>query len=107
MSAAVRLKISRDLINQAKKTLPKLRTDVEDELKTAGLNKEMAKLILKKNMVDEFKELLGILSKPNLIVKMLLIYPREISRHEDISLDRVERFLKYTGILLDVANHTD
>jgi len=87
------LKISRDLINQVKKTLPKLKYEIEAELKETGLNNEMIKLLMKKNMIDEFKNLIDILNKPNLIAKMLLIYPLEISRHEKISSERIERFL--------------
>jgi len=87
------LKISRNLINQAKKSLPKLKYEIEKELEEKGLNNEMIKLLLKKNMIDEFKDLLNVLNKPNLIVKMLLIYPLEISRHENVSRERVARFL--------------
>lgn len=87
------LKISRELINQAKKNLPKLKQEIEEELKETGMNKEMIKLILKNRMVEEFKELLDIINKPDLIVKMLLVYPKEISKRENISSERIERFL--------------
>jgi len=87
------LKISRNMINEAKKTLPRLRTEIEAELRETELNKEMIKLLLKKNMLEEFKELLQVLDNPNLIAKLLLIYPMEIAKHEDVSLERVGKFL--------------
>lgn len=72
------LKIHRDLINEAKKDLPKLRSEVEEELKSKGLNEEMIKLLFKRGKVDEFKELSNIINNPSLIVKILLLFPKEL-----------------------------
>ena len=87
------LKIPRKLINEAKKELPKLKSDVEQELQTKGLNQEMIKLLFKKNKLDEFKEFLEIIDKPQLIAKMILIFPKEISTHEKISFEKIEKIL--------------
>lgn len=87
------LRISRDFINKAKKTLPKLKHEVKGDLKEKGLHEEMIKLLLKQNKIEEFKELLNILDKPNLIVKMLVVFPREIMIKEKISKERVEERL--------------
>ncbi len=76
------LKISRDLINEVKKNLPQLREDVEKEFEKIGLNNEMIRLLFKQNKIEEFKELLNILNEPSLIAKILLVYPKEIARHE-------------------------
>src|SRR3989338_4268257 len=51
------LKISRDFLNEAKKDLPKLKKDLEEELEGEGLSKEMASLLLKEGKVEEFKDL--------------------------------------------------
>jgi len=72
------LKISRKMIDEAKKTLPKLRGEVEEELRSRGLNQEMIKLIFKQNKLEDFKELLEIVDNPNLVAKTLLIFPKEI-----------------------------
>jgi glutamyl-tRNA(Gln) amidotransferase subunit E len=93
------LKISRELINHAKKNLPKLKQEIEEELKGTGMNKEMIKLILKNSMIEEFKELLGIINNPDLIVKMLVVYPREISKRENIPSERIERFLNKDSLI--------
>ena len=87
------LKISRDLINEVKKDLPKLKSEMEKELRAEGLSDEMVKLLLKENKVDEFRELSKILNKPMLVAKILLIFPKEISKKEDISSEELEEKL--------------
>jgi Glu-tRNA(Gln) amidotransferase subunit E-like FAD-binding protein len=87
------LKISRQMINEAKKTLPKLKKDIKEELEKQGLNREMISLLLKQNKIEEFKELLNIISRPQVIAKTLLIFPKEIAKHEKISLNKIEKVL--------------
>ncbi|MBU2459350.1 MAG: Glu-tRNA(Gln) amidotransferase subunit GatE [Nanoarchaeota archaeon] len=87
------LKISRDLINDAKKTLPKLKGDVEKELEKEGLSREMISLLLKQNKVEEFKELLGVVKNPALVAKVLLVFPKEIAKREKMPLNEVEEKL--------------
>ncbi len=89
------LKISKEIINEAKKDLPKLRREIEEELMKIGLSEEMIKLLFKQNKFDEFKEFLKILNKPQLIAKILLIFPKEIAKHEKISLNKVEKILNW------------
>lgn len=88
------LKISRSLIDDVKKNLPKLRSEMKDELKKTGLNSEMIKLLMKENKLEEFKELLGIFDSPKLIVKMLLVFPKEIASHKKIKTAKVEKLLE-------------
>ena len=87
------LRVSRKMIDEARKTLPKMKKDIEKELEKEGLNKEMISLLLKQNKIEEFKELLNIISRPQIIVKTLLIFPKEIARREKISLTKVEKIL--------------
>src|SRR3989338_8419561 len=87
------LKISRDLINEVKKTLPRLRDETERELQDTGLNSEMIRLLFKRNKIDEFKELQKTLDNPKLIANILLVYPKEISSHRKIPQKRVEEIL--------------
>jgi len=98
------LKISRDLINEAKKDLPKLRKDVEKDLDKLGLNKDMIKLLFKQNKFEEFKALLQIINKPVLIAKVLLMYPREIAARSKKDLSEVEELLDahFDSVLQDV-----
>jgi Glu-tRNA(Gln) amidotransferase subunit E-like FAD-binding protein len=88
------LKIPKKLIDDVKKNLPKLRGDIEEELKEKGLNPEMIKLLFKQNKIEEFKELLDVLNNPKLIAKILLIFPKEISSHKKISKNKIEKILE-------------
>lgn len=83
------LKIPLDLINETKRTLPKLVSENKSYLKQFGLNDELIKLLLKEGKVEEFKELLEIKDNPKLIAKVLVLLPREIARNQNVSLDVV------------------
>jgi Glu-tRNA(Gln) amidotransferase subunit E-like FAD-binding protein len=85
------IKISRDMVNELKRTLPKLKHELKLELKGKGLHEEMVKLILQENKLDDYKGLLNICNKPELVSKLLLIYPKEIASHEKISLQDVNK----------------
>jgi len=97
------LKISREMIDSVKKNLPKLNSDSREELRKHGLNDEMIKLIMSCGMekVLEFKNLIQILDKPDLIAKMICLYPREIASKEGKSLEITEEIFgnSYEGIL--------
>ncbi len=88
------LKIHRNLINDVKKSLPKLRSEVKKELRKEGLNEEMVKLLFKRNKVEEFKEMLKVINKPQLIVKSLLIFPKEIARRNKLKLDKISEIIE-------------
>ncbi len=96
------LKISRDMINEAKKTLPELREDIEKGLEKIGLNEEMIKLLFKHNKIEEFKELLDIFNEPTLMAKLMLVFPKEIASHEKKSLNEVEEILN-KDVLIFIA----
>ena len=100
------LKIPRKFIDDAKKNLPKMKTELEDELKGSGLSKEMIKLLLKENKIEEFKELIEILNKPNLIAKMILIFSKEIAKHKNKSFEKVYEMLEdnFSDVLIALKN---
>lgn len=87
------LKISRDFVNEIKKDLPQLRSDIAGELKEKGLNEEMVKLILSDDKVEEFKNLAEIYSNLNFIAKMIVLFPKEIASKENKSLEEVENII--------------
>lgn len=98
------LKISRSLINESKRDLPRLKKDVEKDLDKMGLNKDMIKLLFKQDKFEEFKALLKIINKPVLVAKVLLMYPREIASRNKKNLEEVEEILDshFDSVLLDV-----
>ncbi|MBU2562684.1 MAG: Glu-tRNA(Gln) amidotransferase subunit GatE [Nanoarchaeota archaeon] len=93
------LRVSREIINNAKKSLPKLKSDVEIELKEKGLSLEMIKLLFKQDKLEEFRELLEVLDNPPLVAKVLLIFPKEIARHKNKSFNKVDKFLNKDVLL--------
>jgi len=72
------LKISRQMLNNAKNNLPKLTSEHKSYLKEFGLNDELIKLLLKQKKIEEFENLISIYNNPNLIGKMLTIITKEI-----------------------------
>ena len=98
------LKISRDLINEAKKTLPKLKHETEKELEKFGLGPEMIKLLFKQNKFEEFKEFSKILNNPKLIAKILLIFPRDLASHEKVSMKKIEKILNKDILVFVLEN---
>jgi Glu-tRNA(Gln) amidotransferase subunit E-like FAD-binding protein len=96
------LHISRDFINEAKRTLPKLKSELKGELKEKGLSEEMIKLVLQENKVNELMELLHVCDNVNLAAKMLVLWPKEIQTklklsdkqlNERLSIDVLETVL--------------
>jgi len=95
------LKISRDFVNECKKDLPKLKSEIEEDFKKKGLSEEMIKLLFKRNKIEDFKNLLNISRKAKLIAKMILLYPKEISKKLEKDLEEVDNVLgDYYGDVL-------
>lgn len=95
------LKISREMINDAKKNLPKLREEIEEELKSKGLSEEMIKLLFKRRAVEEFKGLLDYYDNPQFVAKVLLVIPEEIASKEKLSEKEIEEKMHY-DILIEI-----
>ncbi|MBI3334024.1 Glu-tRNA(Gln) amidotransferase subunit GatE [Candidatus Pacearchaeota archaeon] len=72
------LHISREIIDAVKKKLPKLRNEIRDELKKRGLSDELVKLVLEGHL-DEFSALSKVHDNPNLIAKMVALWPHEFA----------------------------
>ncbi|MBT6690679.1 Glu-tRNA(Gln) amidotransferase subunit GatE [archaeon] len=84
------LKISRDLINETKRDLPKLQSENNSYLKEFGLNPELIKLILKKNKLEDFKTLIHEHNNPNLVAKMLTLFQTK----PETSIHNIEEILE-------------
>jgi len=92
------LKISRQIINHTKKTLPKLISENRTYLKKFGLNDELIKLLLKQNKVQDFKFLLNSSNNPNLIAKTLTLFMTEIAAKENKTLEKVSEILNLDAL---------
>ena len=88
------LKISRDLINEVKKTLPEIKDD-EEKYRKMGLNNEMIKTLFAYGKIEKFTEFYEILSNPKIVFKVMLTYPKEIASHEKISDENIGEIFDY------------
>jgi Glu-tRNA(Gln) amidotransferase subunit E-like FAD-binding protein len=72
------LKIHRDKINELKKKLPKLKSDIKDELRKKGVSEEMIPLVIEE--LDEFEVLMRVYDRDaNLIAKMITLWRNEFA----------------------------
>ncbi len=93
------LRISREMIDDAKKTLPKLREEVRDELMKQGVSESIVKILTSQGLVEDFETMLDILDEPKFVAKVMIELPKEVASHlgknvEDIlTLDIIESIL--------------
>jgi len=93
------LKIPRNFINEIKRELPKLRSEIAGELREKGLSEEMVKLVLSEDKIEELKILADIYPDINFVAKMILLFPKEIASKQNKSLEEIEAIiLDYYGI---------
>lgn len=99
------LKIKKELIDRAKKTLPKLRSELEREFKKQGLNAEYINLLFKQNKVNSYMEFYFNFPKPNILGELILVYPKELSKKFEKDLDEVEEKIEENlGEIIELAN---
>ncbi len=87
------LRISREFIDDTKKTLPKLPSELRQELEKHGLHEELIKLILKDKRIEEFRELVQLRKNPELVAKMLVLFPKELASKNNKSVEEIEEVL--------------
>lgn len=87
------LKVGKRFIDEVKKSLPKVSGELKEELKDYGLHEELIKLILQSGKIDEFKELVSVRKNPELVAKMLVLYPRELASKKKIDIEKTESVL--------------
>jgi len=94
------LRISKQIIDEAKRTLPKLRSEVKADLIRKGLRIEEIQILMKQNCIEDFEALLKITDDPRFIFKVLIEIPREVSSHsgkdveESLTLDVIESIIQ-------------
>lgn len=88
------LSIGREKINEIKKKLPKLRTEIRDLLKKKGLDDQMIELVLDNNAVDELETLLKVCKKDaNLVAKMIVLWRNEFATKMNKDIDEIKELL--------------
>ncbi len=89
------LKIGKLKIDSLKKKLPKLKTDIRDELRKKGLTDELVGLVLENSeLLDEFDVLLNIcpLDAP-LVAKMVTLWRNEFASKRSKSFEEIKSIL--------------
>ncbi|MCX8194241.1 MAG: Glu-tRNA(Gln) amidotransferase subunit GatE [Candidatus Pacearchaeota archaeon] len=84
------IKISKELVEEIKKSLPKLKHEIRAELEEK-MHSELAQALLKENKLEDYKVLIKIYNNPGLIAKMLAIWPKEIASKEKISIENINK----------------
>ena len=90
------LRITREMINRAKKSLPKLRGEVRKDLVKKGLREDEISLLLKGDGLEEFESLLKIINEPRFVFKVLIEIPKDVGGRsgkdvsEILTLDVIE-----------------
>jgi Glu-tRNA(Gln) amidotransferase subunit E-like FAD-binding protein len=87
------LRIKKDFIDNVKRTLPKLSSELSGELKKYNLHEELISLILRDKKIGEFKELTQVLRNPELVAKTLVLYPRELASKNNLTEEEVNKIL--------------
>ena len=83
------MKISRNLINEVKKSLSYLKSE-ERKLRKTKLGEDTIKLLFKKGKMQDFTEFVKVYNNPKLIGKILLSIPKEIAGHSNLSVIEVD-----------------
>ena len=91
------------MLFRSKNNLPKLRAEIKEELKIHGLSEELIKLLVSENKIEEFKELIQINKDANLVAKMLVLWPKDISSKLKVSAESVYKKLDM-DILEEILN---
>ena len=95
------LKITREMINGARRSLPRLKSEVEKELAGKGLREDEIKILLKKNKLEDFQYLLKLINDPKFVYKILIEIPREVEKNVNknigdiLTLDIIERIIGF------------
>ena len=83
------LKISRDMVNRVKSDLPKLRSELELELRNQGISPEIIKSIFKMGLFFEYKDLYTVYNHPKLVAKVLTTILKDIAARLDITYEDI------------------
>jgi len=87
------LRIKREQIDELKKNLPKLASENKKYLDEFGLNAELVKVLVKENLIEEFKELTTVTDHYDTVAKTLTLFKKEIAKKENISSKEIDEIL--------------
>ncbi|MEK6792790.1 MAG: hypothetical protein AABX95_03150, partial [Nanoarchaeota archaeon] len=103
------LRVGRARIDMIKKNLPKLKTDIRDELRKKGVSEDLIELVLDNSeLFDEFSTLLEVYpTDANLVAKMVTLWRQEFATKSGKSFNEIKNVLSekvYEEILNAINN---
>jgi Glu-tRNA(Gln) amidotransferase subunit E-like FAD-binding protein len=103
------LRIGRQRVDHLKKSLPKLKTDIRDELRKKGVSEDLVELVLDDSeLFDEFNVLLDIYPMDaNLVAKMVTLWRQEFASKTKKSFSEIRSILNesvYAEVLRELAD---
>jgi len=101
------LKTTRELVNEAKRTFPRLRQEIKSKLAKKGLTEQEIQILLKEKRLEEFENLLKIFNEPRFIFKVLIEITKEIASHENKKIEEIEKILNLDiveSIVKEISN---
>ena len=85
------IRISKEIIREIKKSLPKIKTDIIKDLESQGLNKEIAKALIQKKKIELFNKLLDLDIKPAIIARTITLVPDSIKAHYNLTEKQITK----------------
>ena len=94
------VRITKDMIKESKKNLPRIKTDIISDLEKQGINKELAKNLIKKKRIDMFNELLKLKVEPKIIAKTIILVPDSIKAHYNLTNEQLKKITEEIFVLV-------
>jgi len=82
------VRITHELIREARDSLPKLREEHQSELEQLGVQKDIALQVVRENLLPLFNELLKTKAEPSLIAKTITLTAKNIIAHEKLPQEK-------------------
>lgn len=83
------LKITKEMIDEAKRNLPRLRSELKEDLKKYGLNEEIINQLIKQNQIQLFEELVKVYNNPKLIARTLTNVIPSIKTRQNANIEAI------------------
>ncbi len=84
------LKITKEMIDEARKTLPKLISEVKKDLRGYSLNEDMINQLMDNHKLLLFRSLIKICDNPKLVAKTLTQTLSSIKSHYNLDINKIE-----------------
>jgi len=86
------VRITKKMIQEARKTLPKIKEDIIKDLESLGINEELAKVLIQKNKLELFNRFFEQLKiKPAIIARTITLTVDSIKSHYNLTQEQLAK----------------